>query len=164
MNRLITALFLGTLAISTMAQKQEAIGEIIDDLTYTWDLEADDLRDYDGFSKFCVDKEYGQEILKLLKDIHHYDSVLYSRLSQSARFGSPSKEVKKTLKDIEKFETEYDMNSFIAFLNEECIGIQEIEKNRRDLEDEIAQESYDGQRYILENELNTYIKHITKNT
>ena len=97
----------------------------------------------------------------MLKEIHHYDSVLLDRLNRASRF-SKDKKITKVLKDIAAFEEDYSMNEFIAFLFDECQGIQEIEKNREDLEDEIGQESYDGKRYIIETELAKYIHHITK--
>ncbi len=142
-------------------ETKESLGKKIDELTYAWDLEADNLDDYDGMSKFCFEEEYRYEVITMLKDIHHYDSVLLHRLERASRF-SHDKEIKKTLKDIEKFEQEYSMKEFIQFLYDECLGIAEIEKNRDDLLDEIGEESYDGRRYILETELAKYIHHITK--
>lgn len=160
MKRILTALLLLTSIILT-AQDMETLGKKIDELTYAWDLESDNMDDYDGMLKFCSDREYRLEVIGMLKDIHHYDSVLLERLQKAVRF-SKNKEVKKTLKDISKFEEEYSMKVFIDFLYDECQGISELERNRDDLEDEIAQESYDGRRYVLETELAKYIHHITK--
>lgn len=149
-------------SVSVNAQEDnESLGKIIDNLTYGWDLESNNLDDYDGMVKFCRNKEYRFEVIGMLKDIHHYDSVLLKRLGKAARF-SKDKELIKTLKDISKFEEEYSMKEFISFLYDECQGIAELEKNRDDLEDEIAQESYDGRRYVLETEMAKYIHHITK--
>lgn len=160
--RLVIVSLLLLIGTNGIAQEQNrTLGKVIDDLTFGWDLESDNLDDYDGMLKFCRDKEYRYEVIGMLKDIHHYDSVLLQKLSEAALF-SKDKELKKTLKDISKFEEEYSMKEFIDFLFDECQGINELEKNRDDLEDEIAQESYDGRRYVLETEIAKYIHHITK--
>jgi len=139
----------------------ETIGKTIDDLTYRWDLESIYLEEYTGFKRFCDSEEYRNEIIKLLHDIHHFDSVLYDRLAAAQRF-SKDKEIAKTLKDIAKFEAEYDMKSFLQFLNEECVSLRKIDRMKNDLTDELGQESYDGQKYILITEISKYIHHITK--
>ncbi len=149
------------LSISIFGQEGETIGKTIDDLTYAWDLESTKLDKYDGFRKFCGDAAYRGEIIEILNNIHHYDSILYDRLSQTQRF-KHSKEIAKTLKDIRKFEKEYDMKSFLTFLKDECVGVNDIEKHKKDLVDEIGQESYDGRKYILITEIAKYIHHITK--
>ncbi len=153
-------MFTGTVGFAQV-DENESLGKIIDDLTYAWDLESDELDDYAGMMKFCGQKEYRLEIIGMLQDIHHYDSVLLDKLNKAFRF-SKDRELKRTLKDISKFEEEYSMKEFIAFLYDECQGISELEKNRDDLEDEIAQESYDGRRYVIETEMAKYIHHITK--
>lgn len=162
MNRVLffSCLFILFLVASSQ-NRDETLGKIIDDLTYGWDLEADNLDDYDGMLKFCRNADYRNEVLTMLEDIHHYDSVLLEKLQRASRF-SKDKAVKKALKDISKFEEEYSMKEFIEFLVDECKGIEEIEKNRDDLEDEITIESYDGKRYVIETELSKYIHHITR--
>lgn len=161
-------LFIGFLICLTLvstgyAQEEgKTLGKIIDDLTYKWDDEAKDLNNYEGLAKFCINEEYRLGIINLLKDIHHYDSVLYDRLIQATRFGKSTHEIKKTIDEIQKFEEGYDMKSFIHFLHTECSARKEIEHNAKDLKDEIGFYSYDGQIYVLENELNRYVSHITK--
>lgn len=137
------------------------LGTAIDDLTFSWDLEADNLNSYDGLSKFCVDVDYRLEVIELLNEIHHYDSVLYDRLVKASRFNH-DKEIEKTLKEIAKFEDKYSMKSFIHFLHEECNYRNDIEKNAKEAKNDIGENSYDGQIYIVETELNKYIKHVTK--
>ncbi|MEP4134481.1 MAG: hypothetical protein ABJL71_07650, partial [Cyclobacteriaceae bacterium] len=75
---------------------------------------------------------------------------------------SDDRKISKAIKDIEKFEEGYSMKKFVHFLHQECKDQKEIEKNAEDLKSEIGSESYSGQIYILEIELNKYIKHITQ--
>ncbi len=159
--KIVLTLFM-MLALLTGSLAQEPVGKIIKDLTFQWDNEALSLADYQGLQQFCRDAEYRNSIVKLLKDMHHYDSVLYKRLSKAARFGNADKEVKKTLSDIEEFESEYDVRNFLVFLKDECNSARDLERNRDDLEDEIGENSYDEQRYILELELQKFIKSTTK--
>lgn len=140
---------------------KESLGKIIDEITYSWDLESDNLDDYDGMLKFCTNREYRLEVIAMLHDIHHYDSVLLERLRKAARFKKTA-ELEKTLADIEKFEKEYSMKAFVQFLYEECQGMSDIEKHKKEIRDDIGEESYDGKRYILETEIAKYIHHITK--
>jgi len=140
---------------------KESLGKIIDDITYAWDLESDNLDDYEGMLKFCTNRDYRLEVIAMLHDIHHYDSVLLERLRKASRFKKTA-ELEKTLADIEKFEKEYSMKAFVQFLYEECKGMSDIEKQKKDIQDDIGEESYDGKRYILETEIAKYIHHITK--
>ncbi|WP_258105770.1 hypothetical protein [Marinoscillum sp. MHG1-6] len=143
------------------AQESESLGQKIDSLTYDWDEKSEELNSYDGLSRFCTDKDYRLEFIETVEGIHHYDSVLYAKLTKAVRI-SHDKEIEKTIKDIEKFEEEYSMKKFIHFLHEECKGRSEIERNSKDLKTEIGSESYDSQVYMIELELNKYVKHITK--
>ncbi|MFH6982222.1 hypothetical protein [Marinoscillum luteum] len=153
------------LIVSYLAVAQEneqtSLGATIDKLSYDWDLEADNLNSYDGLSKFCLDKDYRIGVIQLLNDIHHYDSVLYDRLTKASRFNK-DKEIDKTLKEISKFETGYSLKDFIHFLHEECTTRSDIEKHSTESRNDIGSNSYDGQVYIVETELNKFIKHITK--
>ncbi|REE02116.1 hypothetical protein [Marinoscillum furvescens] len=152
-----------TLTVSSVHAQdaEESLGATIDKLTYAWDLEAENLKDYEGLTNFCVDKAYRFELIELLEDIHHYDSVLYKRLVKASRFNK-TREIKKTLKEIETFEEEYSMKTFIHFLHEECKTRSEIESHSEELRNDIGANSYDGKIYMVETELNKFIKHITK--
>lgn len=143
------------------AQDNEPIGPIIDELTYKWDSEAEVLNNYDGLTNFCVKAEYRTSIIDMLNDIHHYDSVLYKRLKAAYRINK-NKEIEKTLDEIANFEKEYSMKNFIHFLHDECKARAELEKNVKDSKGDLGINSYDGQVYIIETELNKYIKHVTK--
>ncbi|MEQ9303245.1 MAG: hypothetical protein RJQ14_04960 [Marinoscillum sp.] len=148
------------LSINIFAQ-EASLGSAIDELTYKWDTEAKNLNSYEGLSKFCDDTEYRLEVIGVLHEIHHYDSILYNRLVTASRFNK-DKEIEKTLDEITKFEKKYSMKQFIHFLHEECISRNAIEKESKESRNDIGANSYDGQIYIIETELNKYIKHITK--
>lgn len=156
---LIVSVF--TILSLTAFGQSETLGQKIDELTYEWDSRSEELNSYDGLKKFCSDLEYRTDFVELLHEIHHYDSVLYQRLLKASRI-SDDKKISKAIKDIEKFEEGYSMRKFIHFLHQECKDQKEIEKNAEDLKSEIGSESYSGQIYILEIELNKYIKHITQ--
>lgn len=163
MKRLGLGLALVLVLFGTRAQESESgsLGETIDDLTYRWDKEANTLRTYEGLVEFCDNENYRFDVIDLLNDIHHFDSVLYQRLTKAQRFNH-DKEIEKTLHDISKFEKNYSMKDLIHFLHEECIEKNKIEKDSEELRNDIGENSYDGQIYIVEVELNKYIKHITK--
>ncbi|MCP4457945.1 MAG: hypothetical protein GY816_07975 [Cytophagales bacterium] len=143
------------------AQENEGIGEAIDSLTYAWDMESAYLGELTGFKRFCDKKLYRNEVIHMLNDIHHYDSVLYDRLVKAQRYNH-DKEIAKTIDDISKFEQEYSMKAFLKFLNSECASLHKIERHRKDLENDIGNESYDGQIYVLLTEMGKYLHHITK--
>ena len=143
------------------AQDEGRLDDQIDEITYDWDLEADKLATYEGLLFVCGNQEYRQKIIGLLNDIHHLDSVLYDVLIDLSKRSS-DKEIKKTLKDIKKFEEEYDTKSFIHFMHEECKAAKEIERNAEDTRNEVGQNSYSGQVYVLETELFRYVKHVTQ--
>ena len=155
MKKTISLIVLSLLAYSANAQ-EENVGAKIEELTLQWDKEAEKLSTYEGLTEFCTVKVYRSEMSNTLNDIHHYDSVLYKIIAKKARFGGDP-EMKKTLKDIEKLETEYSIKDFLSFLYEECTARNEIEKNARK-----SGKNKDGEVYMLETELNKYIKHITK--
>lgn len=141
-------------------EENERLDEKIDKITYAWDLEADKLSNYEGLQQLCVDEAYRTEILSLLDEIHHYDSVLYGVLLKLSKTSKDS-EVKKTLKDIEKFEDEYNTKKFVHFMSEECKAMREIEKNAEKTANDVGINSYSGQVYLLETELFKYVKHVT---
>lgn len=160
MKRILIGSFLFFSSLGLFAQEQERLDDKIDEITYDWDLEADKLSSYEGLQELCFDEEYRKKILKLLDDIHHYDTVLYNVLTKLSRTND-DKEIKKTLKDIKKFETEYDSKSFIHFMNGECKAMNEIEKNSEETANDVGINSYSGQVYLLETELFKYVKHVT---
>ena len=159
--RYITSICLLLLFTASLAQEEERLDEKIDDVTYDWDLEADKLATYEGLLHVCAEQEYRDKIISLLNDIHHLDSVLYDVLSDLSKRSS-EREIKKTLKDIKKFEEDYDTKSFIHFMSEECKAAKSIERSASKTRNEVGENSYSGQVYILETELFKYVKHVTQ--
>lgn len=150
-------LFTLSIGLWTSAFSQENIGAKLEELTLAWDGEAEKLATYDGLSEFCTVEPYRARMIETLKGIHHYDSVLYDVITKKARYGGGDSEMKKTLKDIEKFESEYSIRDFLNFLHEECNARNDIERNARK-----TGEDKDAEAYVLETELGKYVKHITK--
>ena len=149
-------------SFSLLAQEEEeSLGAMVDRVTYGWDTEAENLEYYDGLLKFCKDKEYRESTIALLNEIHHTDSVLYER-AKVAQKRSSDKEIEKLIKSIEKFEEKYSMRTFIKFLSTECKSKKALEKESDDLKTEVGSDSYDGQAYIMEVEMQKFVKHITK--
>ena len=136
--------------------QDENIGEEIETLTYEWDNESTGLETYDGLSKFCADANYRDEIVSTLKGIHHFDSMLYLVIQKKVRFGGDA-EMKNTLKDIEKLQNQFSISEFLSFLSDECRARKEIENNMKKYGEDV-----DGDVYMLEVELQKYIKKVTK--
>lgn len=148
-------------SISSFAQESESLSLEIDHVTYNWDLYADSLNSYEGLNKFCNDVNFRTEIIDVLNGIHHFDSVLYGKLKAAYRYNK-DKEIEKTLKEISEFESDYSMKLFLNFLRSECTTVKDLEKHKEELKKDVGENSYDGQIYILETELNKFVKHITK--
>ncbi|MEP1095244.1 MAG: hypothetical protein ABJG78_09050 [Cyclobacteriaceae bacterium] len=160
--RSIFTISIALLSLSSFAQEdQERLDDKIDAVTYDWDLEADKLATYEGLLSVCGDQEYRSKVINLLSSVHHLDSVLYDVLLKVSKT-SDDKEVKKTLKDIKKFEEEYGTKQFIHFMNSECKAAREIERNSENTRNQVGAESYSGQVYLLETELFKYVKHVTQ--
>ena len=160
MNILFTSVFVFLSVLSAAQETEQRLDEKIDEITYKWDLEADKLSTYAGLDQLCSDENYRLEIFSLLDDIHHYDTVLYGVLLKISRT-SNDKEVKKTLKDIKKFEDEYDTKEFVHFMNQECKAMRDIERDSEKTSNDVGINSYSGQVYLLETELYKYVTHVT---
>lgn len=147
---------------SVMAQSEEEgrLDEKIDAITYDWDLEADKLTSYEGLTNLCNNESYRVKIFTLLKDIHHYDTVLYNVLVDLSKKSS-DKEIEKTLKEIKKFEEEYGLENFVQFMSQECKAMIDIEKHADETRNEVGYTSYSSQVYMLETELFKYVSHVT---
>ena len=161
MKPLFFILMFASLTFCFAQEDGERLDEKIDKVTYSWDLEADKLATYEGLLSVCGDKDYEAKVVNLLNEIHHLDSILYGVLVKLSKT-STDKEIKKTLKDIKKFEEEYGTKKFIHFMSQECQAASEIEKNAEDTRNEVGATSYSGQVYILETELFKYVKHVTQ--
>lgn len=159
-NFMMVILLLFVALVITSHEVNGQLDEKIDEITYQWDLEAVKLSTYEGLLLLCRDREYRNHIISLLEDIHHLDSVLRDVLVRLSKTGSDM-EVKRTLKDIEKFEIKYDTRSFIYFMIKECKAAGHIEKNSSDTRNEVGVTSYSGQVHILETELYKYVHNVT---
>lgn len=158
----IAIILLSTLiSFRSIGQDNESLGTTISNLTINWDVMSSRLNNYQGLGQFCSDQAYRNEVIGLLQDIHHYDSVLYDRLTKASRMSKQNKDINKAIEDIKEFEEDYDMRSFIHFLHKECSDRRDIEKDAEALKGDVGSDSYGGQIYIIESELNKYIKHIT---
>ncbi len=161
-NISLSIIFFSVAFIALNANAQEiTLGQMIDQATYTWDLEEKELETYEGLMEFCRNEDYRKSKIELLNEIHHLDSVLYKRaLIASKR--SKDKNIDHLIREIESFESEYNMRSMIKFLKDECKAQKELEKHSADLKTEFGSESYDGQIYLIEVELQNYVSHTTK--
>ncbi|MEQ9467651.1 MAG: hypothetical protein RLN88_09575 [Ekhidna sp.] len=139
------------------------IEEEYEDLTNQWLTISEDLSHYGGLSAFCSSEEYRTYTMDILNLLHHYDSVVLDLLKNpTLDIDISSKEYRKTMSDIAKFEEEYDLKGFISFLKESCITRRDLEKDKEDLKKEVGMYSYDGQVMMLETDLNKFMHRINK--
>jgi hypothetical protein len=139
-----------------MAQESE-IAQKIDALTLKWDNNAEKLSTYVGLGEFCHERVYRTEIIDLLDEIHHYDTLLYGIVTRKFDANQDA-EAKATIDDISTLEIDYTTKSFKKFIHQECNTFNDIEKNLgrkkgKDYEKEIGK---------LEKELVKYVQEITK--
>lgn len=132
-------------------------------LTNHWLKMSADISHYYGLSAFCTNSEYRTYTIEVLESLHHYDSLVLDLLKDpTADIDISSHEYKKTMKDIEKFEGDYDLKEFISFLRESCITRNQLERDKDDLKNEVGMYSYDGQVMMLETEVNKFLNKIDK--
>lgn len=146
---------------STATEKPKRVDEQIDQITEKWDKESKELENYEGLSRLCEDAKYRMEIFHLLNKVHHYDSVVKHILEKMYKKDPSNHEVKKSLKDVRKLEGKYSTKKFIHFMNEECHEVKNIESEAPDSFNGVGENSYSGQKYILETQLYKYVKHVT---
>jgi len=144
-----------TFSLAASAQDEDIVATI-DDLTAQWDKQALSLERYTGLKYYCTAEQYRDKIIKLLDEIHHYDTLLYGVVTRKYE-NNKDREAEITLKDIIKVEADYTTKSFKEFLGQECDGYAEIEEN-------VGRES--GSKYYkevekLEKELSKYVITIT---
>ena len=161
-KRSFSALIICLLVIPALAQESgQELRLAIDEVTYQWDQYAYEIDDWNGLTLFCKNDDFRKEILGLMNDIHHYDSALYVGLKKIQRQSS-NREVNKTIHEIEQFETEYSIKDMIRFMHQECRDRKEIVNKEDELKADLGMESYDGQIMLVEKELASYVKHVTK--
>jgi hypothetical protein len=162
----LTILFL--LAASfAFAQKKDSKKEVYalekdyDLLVVAWEKLSVDLKTYSGLQTYCKSDEYKKSTINILEQIHHYDTLILEVMSSTEALAKlDEKEKASTLKEIEKFESEYSVLAFIAKLTAECKYSREIEKDKKYSKSDIGANSYDGQILLLETDLSKFIKHI----
>ncbi|WP_370087472.1 hypothetical protein [Ekhidna sp.] len=151
-------LILLSLAFSLCAYSQKKINivSVIDNLTVKWDMSAIKLKNYQGIQEFCLTEEYRTETIKLLDEIHHWDTTLYFIVSEKFDTNKDV-EAAATLRDIEKLETEYSTENFKNFISKEC----EMLKVIQDSFDKETVKQYEKDIRKFEKELVKYINSIT---
>ena len=139
------------------------IEEEYDHLTAQWLEVSGELKTYSGLTTFCKNTEYSTYTVKILETLHHYDSLVLDIMENDAISQDVNhKELKKTSKDIAKFETEYGIKAFIGFLKESCNTRKDLEKNKKELMKDSGMYYYDGQLLVLETQLRKFLLHIDK--
>ena len=134
----------------------------IDKLDEEWHEIADELGTYAGLSLYCSDKKYKSQVNSVLDHVHHYDTLLYQILLVKAELEGATHTLNKTIKEIEKIETKYKPKYFHSKLQDDCKGRRYIERNKKKLQSDVQMQSYDGQALIIDNDIHTYIRHITR--
>jgi len=156
--KLLQTLFVFTFLIlinfNAFSQEEDDIVKIIDDLTLEWDELALKMENYEGLRDFCHEKVFRDNSVRLLDQIHHYDSVLY-KIVREKYDDHGNKEAKKTLDDIEELESAYTTREFLVFLRKECVTINDIEMNK-------AAGSYQKDTNKLEKEAQKFLTEITE--
>ncbi len=132
------------------------------DLTNRWFLISYDMNTYEGLKKYCSDENFRANVMDILDQIHDYDSMLYKKVAQKAMVEGSNHEIKKTLKQIEEFETKYNADNFYKKLREECHAQRQLEKSYKETKNDIGENSYDSQVIVLEADLKKYVRNISR--
>lgn len=132
------------------------------DLTNRWYLISYEMNTYEGLKRYCRDSEFQSQVVRILDEIHHYDSMLYKRVMHKAEVDGSNHEIKKTLKQIQEFEEKFKADSFNKKLREECHAQRQLERSYDETKNQIGENSYDGQVLILEADLKKYVRHISR--
>ncbi len=149
--------------ISHSTAQEIAIEERFDVLAGDWLEMSGRLKTYQGIQDFCATGPLRLELFHLLKEVHHYDSlILFSINDQQDYLSWNPKEEKKTFKDINELETEFSQTQFIAHMRETCAFKKEIETHKNELKNGIGVESYDGKILLLETQIRRYLGKIDK--
>ncbi|MEM6642074.1 MAG: hypothetical protein AAF616_03760 [Bacteroidota bacterium] len=136
--------------------QDKSIVSIIDDLTVKWDQGAINLKTYQGIQEFCLNAEYQAETIKLLDEIHHWDTSLYFIVQRKFDI-EQDKEAAETLADIEKLETQYSTINFKSFIQDECSQLKVIASSF----DQETVKKYEKEIRKFEKELVRYVNSIT---
>ncbi len=154
--KITTSLIFALLSLTAQAQESPNIVKVIDALTVQWDETAIALKDYQGIQNFCTSESNKNMTIKLLDQIHQWDTTLYFTV-QSKYEGTQDPEAEATLADIEKLETEYSTQNFKAFILNECTMLKEID----DSFDKKTVKQHEKDIKKFEKELVRYLNSIT---
>ena len=121
-----------------------------------WDETAIRLKNYQGIQEFCLTEKLRTETIKLLDDIHHWDTTLYFIVKEKFDTNQ-DQEAAATLVDIEKLESEYSTANFKVFISDECSMLKVIQ----DSFDQQTVKQYEKDIRKFEKELVKYLNSIT---
>jgi len=141
---------------------KESLEKEFDAVAKEWHQLSEKIDNYDGLGDYCTNDAFKNQVLASIQRIHHFDSLIMDKLKSPTFVHENLREERKTLKNVEEFESEYSIPSFVKHLKKECHDRHEIEKNRKKTLNEVGSESYSGQVYLVELELYKYIHHIDK--
>ncbi|WP_420318925.1 hypothetical protein [Ekhidna sp.] len=156
MKKLLTLFLVSILTMHCYAQDEDIV-KIVDNLTKKWDKQAVALSKYSGIKYYCTSEQYRENTIGLLDKIHHYDTVLYTIVSEKYE-NKKDKEAHATLKEILTVETNYTTPNFKTFLQEECEKFIALGQDYDASDDS----KYYKEIEKIEKELSKYISHITK--
>ena len=148
----------------TAQDGEESFDDIVehfDELDKDWHSMEPTLDDYEGLHTYCSQKTYKDRVQTILAQLHHYDTVIVNKMND-ASYVIDNKERSKILKSIEKFEEQYSIPKFLEKLNQECQERHDVEHDKKYSKNDLADNSYDGQKLIVQLEIKKYMKHITK--
>lgn len=138
----------------------KSIVEHFDELDKDWHSIEPTLDNYEGIKTYCTDDNYKEKVHEMLEELHHYDTLIINKMND-ASYEIDNRERKKILRQIEKFEEEFSIPKFLQKLKQECHERHETEHDKKYTKNDFADNSYDGQRLIVEQEISKYMKHIT---
>lgn len=144
--------------------EEESFEDIVnhfDELDKDWHSMEPTLDDYEGLQTYCSQKTYKDRVQSILVKLHHYDTVIVNKMNDAA-YVIDNKERSKILKSIRKFEEEYSIPKFLKKLKQECRERHDVEHDKKYSKNDFADNSYDGQKQIVQLEIKKYMKHITK--
>jgi len=138
-----------------LAQSEDIV-KIMDDHRTDWDTKVQFLRTYDDLKNLCRNRDFRSDLIRLLDQIHHYDTTLYNIVKfKYANNADP--EAKATLDDIEKLERDYATLGFRNFVQTECSEYNMVENSFGKEGDE-----YEAEKKRVRIELNKYVASITR--
>lgn len=131
-----------------------------DELDRDWHGIEPTLNNYNGIHIYCSQESYKEIVWNILSKIHHYDTIIMNKINDPHYF-IKEKERRKILKEIEKFEHEFNIPNFLKKLDHECEEREELEKEKKYSRKDFGEKSYDGQKQVVNQEIKNYMRHIT---